>query len=128
MDIHQSYCSNFLALTDRRGRGTVSVAAAWALSVLGFSLTIAAAWLIAEILSNRAVPIDLNDMSQLQLWVSVFATVLNYLRFFRYFLGAVAAGGRPAALLSHRSGRAAFALAALLGPAAVMVIGIALAN
>lgn len=43
LDTHQAYCLNFLALTELWGRGSVAIIAAWALSALGISLTVAAA-------------------------------------------------------------------------------------
>ncbi len=121
MDTHQAYCLNFLALTGRWGRGSVAIVAAWTLSVLGITLTVAAAWLIGERLPTGPVPINFEELSWLEFWVSIVATVLAYLRLFRFVLGAESARQRPE-LLNRESGRVAFAVVALLGPAVVVFI------
>jgi hypothetical protein len=121
MNADQAYCLNFLVLTSRWGRGVIASAAAWALSVLGIAMTAAAAWLIGERLSIGPVPINLAELSGLEFYVAMVATVLSYLRFFRFVLGAASARQRSE-LLDRRTGRAAFAVVALVGPIVVAFI------
>jgi len=128
MDTHQAYCLNFLALTEHWGRGSVAIIAAWALSALGISLTVAAAWLIGKLLSIGPVPINLKEVSEIELWVAIVATVLNYLRFFRFVFGDAESALRNPALFNRGPGRALFALVALFEPAAVVLIIIALTH
>jgi hypothetical protein len=126
MDIHGAYCLNFFALTERWEYRSVAIVAAWALSVLGITLTVTAAWLLGELLSMGPVPVHLKGLSWFEFWVAIVATVLNYLRVSRCALN----GGltvRSSVPVSGGSGRAAFAVAALLGPA-VVVLMIAIAG
>lgn len=67
MDSHQAYCLNFIALTQRWGRGSIAVCAAWVLSVLAITLTVVAAWLIGRLLAIGPVPIDLKELFQIEL-------------------------------------------------------------
>jgi hypothetical protein len=129
IDTHQAYCLNFIALTEHCGRGSVAIVAAWALSVLGITLTVAAAWLIGELLSIGPVPINLKEVSEIELWVAIVATVLNYLRFFRLIFDAAKSVDQHSVLINNRgSGRALFALVAFFGPAAVVLIVVALTS
>lgn len=66
MDADQAYCLNFLALTDRWGRGPLAIATAWALSVLGITQTVAAAWLLGERLAISRSPVDLRELSRVE--------------------------------------------------------------
>jgi len=125
MDAHQAYCLNFLALTNRWGRGPLAIAAAWGLSVLGITLTVAAAWLLGERLAIGPSPVDLRELSRVEFWVAVVVSVANYLRFFRFFLDA-GAEGRIAELLQHGRGRAPFAVVAVLGPTIIVLIIVAI--
>ncbi|MGP0088015.1 MAG: hypothetical protein ACLP0B_31005 [Steroidobacteraceae bacterium] len=125
MDAHRAYCLNFLALTNRWGRGQLAIAAAWALSVLGITLTVAAAWLLGERLAIGPSPVDFRGLSRVEFWVAVVVTMVNYLRFFRFFLG-VGAESRIAELLQHGRGRAPFAVVVVLGPAIIVLIIIAI--
>ncbi len=128
MDAHQAYCLNFLSLTERWGRGSVAIAAAWGLSVFGITLSVAAAWLIGKLLSTGPMPVNLKELSEIELWVAMVATVLNYLRLFRFVFAAAASRERSTALCYRGRGRAVFALVALLGPAAVVLLIVALTN
>ena len=70
MDTQQAYCLNFVALTEHWGRGSVAIVAivaAWALPVLGITLTVTAGRLIGELLSIGPVPIDLKEVSEIDL-------------------------------------------------------------
>jgi hypothetical protein len=125
MDAHQAYCLNFLALTHRWGRSSIGIVAAWALSVLGVALTVAAAWLIGRRLALGSVPTDLKELSKLEFWVAIVATVLSYLRFFRFVFDGAPDRWRDA-LLDHASGRAALAVVSLIGPSVVVLISIVL--
>ncbi len=121
MDAYQSYCVNFLVLTRRWGCGSIAIVVAWALSVLGVALTVTAAWLIGERLSTGPGPIDVRELSWLEFWTAIAATVLAYLRLFRFALGAKSARQRRE-LLNRQSGSAAFAVVALLGPLVVVSV------
>jgi hypothetical protein len=126
MDVHGAYCLNFLALTERWGRGWVAIVTAWVLSVLGITLTMVAAWLLGELFSAGPVRVNVEGLSWFEFWVAIIATVLNYLRVFRRALDAELMVRRSVPM-SDGSGRAAFAVAALLGPA-VVVLMIAIAG
>lgn len=125
MDTHQAYRLNFLALTGRWGRGPLAIAAAWALSVLGITLTVAAAWLLGERLAIGPSPVDLGELSRVEFWVAVVVTTVNYLRFFRFVLHA-SAERRIVELLQHGRGRAPFAVVAVLGPAIIVLLIVAI--
>jgi len=125
MDAHQAYCLNFLALTDRWGHGPLAIAAAWALSVLGITLTVTAAWLLGERLAIGPSPVDLRELSRVEFWVALVVTMVNYLRFFRFFFDA-GAEGRIVELLQHGRGRAPFAVVAVLGPAIIVLVIVAI--
>lgn len=125
MDIHQAYCLNFLALTKHWGRGWLPITAAWALSVLGITLTAAAAWLLGERLAIGPVPLDLQELAWFEFWFALVVGVVNDIRFFRFFRGAGAVD-LTAELLTRGSGRTLFAVAALLGPAAIVLIIVAI--
>jgi hypothetical protein len=128
MDTHQAYCLNFVALTRRWGRGPIAILAAWELSVLAITLTVVAAWLIGRLLAIGPVPIDLDELFQLELWTAIIATILNYLRLFRFVFVDAKSLDKPirASTNARGSGRAPFALAALFGPASLVLIIIAL--
>lgn len=119
MDVHGAYCLNFLALTERWSGSSLAIVAAWALSVLGITLTVTAAWLLGELLSMGPVPVNFGGLSWFESWVAIVATMLNYLRVFRCALDAQPTV-RSSVPMSGGSGRAAFAVAALLGSAVVV--------
>jgi hypothetical protein len=121
MDTHRAYCFNFLALTERWMRGRVAIAVAWVLSALGITLTVAAAWLIGEQLAIGAKPVDLEELSRIEVTAAFIAGVVNYMRFFGCLLNADV-DGRRAELLTRGSGRPQFAVVALVGPAVVILI------
>jgi hypothetical protein len=116
MDVHGAYCLNFLALTESFARGSVSIVIAWALSVLGITLTAAAAWLVGDLLAGRQAFVLFDAFSWFEFWVAIIATMLNYLRVFRPILHGKARA-RRAESINGKSGSAATAIASLFIPA-----------
>lgn len=68
--------------------------------MLGITPSVAAARLLGERLAIGPSPADLRGLSRLEFWVAVVVSLVNYLRFFRFFLDA-GAEGRIAELLQH---------------------------
>ena len=120
MDVHGAYCVNFLALTEPFGRGSVSIVMAWALSVLGITLTAAATWLVGDLLVRGQAFVRLGDLSWFEFWIAIIATVLNYSRVFRAILDA-RPRGRRAVSTNGRSGSAAMAIGSLFVPAVLVL-------
>lgn len=93
--------------------------------MLGITLTVAAAWLLGEQWAIGPAPVNLQELSRIEFWLAIVVSIVNHMRFVRFFRGAGAAD-RAAELLRRGSGRALFAVAALLGPAAIVFIFVAI--
>jgi len=80
------------------------------------------AWLLGKVLARGPEPVDPDQFSGIGFWVAIVATAVNYARYFRFHLGTADSTVERRKLLSDDPGRAAFALTAFLGPAAIIVI------
>ena len=127
MDAHQAYCLNLLVLARRWGRSPITSTAAWALSAIAIALTVVAAWSLGELLARGPTGVDLGTLNSIEAAAVIVATIANYMRFFRFVIGANRADPPGIERASAWPGRAAFAACALIGPAAVVVLVVALA-
>lgn len=121
MDAHQSYCLNFWLLARCWAIGPLAIGLAWALSVLGITLTAGCAWLLGAALAPTLEPVNFRQSSRFEFALSMIATILNYLRFFRFLAPVEAANARELETVKGKPVRVAVAIVSLLGSIAVIL-------